>query len=666
MALLVRPVAAGVAVYALAFAALAPVCAARAPAVEAVSQRIVVAPVAGLPDDFMRGVDISMLSDVEAAGGVYYNSRGEKTDLFDILRESGVNWIRLRVWNNPTYACDVRDADGTVIARKGDAYGGGNNSVATDLALARRAKDAGFKVLLDFHYSDTWADPGKQPMPQDWAGLSARRLNAAVKRFTRDSIEQFVAAGATPDAVQIGNELNNGFLWPHGKIWGAAGERVGGFKGFTALLSSASRGVRAANGGDGIKIVIHLADGGKNDLYRTVFDQVTRAKVDYDIIGLSFYTYWHGGVADLRSNLEDLSKRYGKPLVVVETAYAFTEENGDDAGNVFKTYSDEEHGYVPSVQGQATAVRDVIAAVASVRGGAGVFYWEPAWIPVRGAGLSATEGNTWENQAMFDFAGRALPSLAVWGLVSGDCAVEQNAWGGSAISADGASFMPYALAEPLVLSVRPGETPALPSAVKVVYRDDSERLCAVNWQARDWSAEGAGTVTVTGTLVDAATDGFTPVATVVLSDRVNVLVDGSFESGTFGAWHFSGPRAACFMEQNKGNAHSGRHSYKYWLESGFQSVLTQEVIGIPDGTYELSIWAMGGGGDKDICLFAADFDGTERQLAAEITNTGWNDWHQYTLTVPVTSGKVTVGISLETAPGCWGNFDDVELVKVSD
>lgn len=243
-------------------------------------------------------------------------------------------------------------------------------------------------------------------------------------------IKAFINAGARPDAVQIGNELNNGFMWPIGKIWASdKSEKVGGFSSFLGLLKSASNGVRAAEkGGSKIKIIIHLADGGKNELYRNIFDEVTKAKVDYDILGLSFYTYWHGSCRDLKRNMQDLHERYGKEMAVVETAYGFTTEDGDEQGNVFMVYSGDNDGYLPTVQGQATAVRDVISTVAGVPGGVGVFYWEPAWIPAKGAGLSADEGNTWENQCMFDFDGKVLPSMAVWNLVYGRGEVT-NAWG---------------------------------------------------------------------------------------------------------------------------------------------------------------------------------------------------------------------------------------------
>lgn len=612
---------------------------------DAVSQNIIVEKVPGLSDDFMRGVDISSLSDIEKCGGKFFGADGKEADLFSILKENGVNWIRLRVWNNPTVG--------------GKPYGGGNNSVDVDLPLAKRAKDAGFKLLVDFHYSDTWADPGKQNMPQDWKNLKEKQLNAAVEKWTAESIGKFIDAGARPDAVQIGNELNNGFMWPVGKIWGDKNEKVGGFKSFISLLKSASAGVRSAQkDGEKIKIIVHLADGGKNDLYRAVFDPIKKSGLDYDVIGLSFYTYWHGGLQDLKSNLEDLSSRYGKELAVVETAYGYTEEDADSQGNVFMIYSDENHGYLPSVQGQATAVRDVIETVSSVKGGIGVFYWEPAWIPVAGAGLSASEGNTWDNQTMFDAQGRALPSLAVWALAGGNEKIS-NAWGGSA--SNGGGFVPYMAADKIEIISKPGEIPALPASVKVVWTNDSESVVQVQWEEKDWKSLPNGTYSVRGKVLNS---DFEIGASVIVSDRTNLIADSSFESGKFGAWKLNGPSSACFLENNKGNAHTGKWTYKYWLADGFQSVLSQSFQNIPNGTYELSVWSMGGGNENNIRLFAADFDGTKKQITSKIVNTGWQIWKQYKITVPVSDGKATVGIYLDTAPDCWGNFDDVEFVKI--
>ena len=640
-------------------ALVTPMFATSAKGSEAVKQKIFVEKVDGLRDDFMKGVDISMIDQIERSGGKFYNDQGQEEDVFQILKNHGVNYVRIRLWNNPTYEEDQYDKNGKLVAKKGDKRGGGDNTIETDLRIAKRIKKAGLKFMLDFHYSDFWADPGKQYMPQDWKNLSPKQLEDTVEKFTRETIDRFASEDCAPDSVQIGNELNSGFMWPVGQLWSDdPSVKIGGMKQFTRLLERCSKGVRTAKGGDKIKIIIHLADGGRQELYKWIFDEVKKAKIDYDIIGLSFYTYWHGSMDDLKANLEMISKRYGKEMAVVETAYAFTEENGDAQGNVFQVYSDEAHGYVPSVQGQATAIRDIIATVAGVKGGCGVFYWEADSILWPGANLSTVEGNTWENQAMFSFDGKALPSLAVWNLVSGRGEVE-NVWGGSA--KNGNTFKPYALAEKIEITVKPGTVPPLPSKIKAVYTNDSESLVDVKWDSLDWKNAKVGKVNVSGTV--AGTD-FKPVAVVDVSNRVNLIDDPSFESGKMGKWKLNGPGAACFMENNKGNAHTGKWTYKYWLGSGFKSVLSQDFSEIENGTYELSVWAMGGGGENNIRLFAANYDGTAKQVTAKIVNEGWQKWKQYKIRVPVSNHKATVGIFLDTTPDCWGNFDDIEFIKV--
>jgi arabinogalactan endo-1,4-beta-galactosidase len=628
-------------------------------AADAVKQQIFVAPVAGLSSDFMRGADVSMLGEIEKNGGKFYNAQGKEDDLFTILRKNGVNWIRLRLWNNPVNERDVY-ANGKILSRKGEPFGGGNNDLALDIKLAKRAKKAGMKILLDFHYSDSWADPSKQKTPAAWKDMNAKQLNKAVEAFTKDSIRKMDKAGVRPDMVQIGNELNGGMMWPLGKTWkGKTGQNVGGMDGFIRLLKSAAKGVRKAQGrGEKIKIVIHLANGGDNNLYTQVFDPIVAARVDFDVIGLSFYPYWHGPLADLKKNMMLCGKKYGKEMIVAETAYAFTEDDADGMGNAFIVYSDDENGYIPSVQGQATEVRDIIDTVSHVNGGAGIFYWEPDWIPVKGAGWRTGEGNNWENQAMFDFTGHVLPSLAVFNLVYGKGAVTNWA-GGSAGTAK--SFAPYST-EKVEVKTMPGQAPKLPEKIKVIYENDAEQPGEIIWDKHDWAAEKKeGYVKIAGTVKGTS---FKVNADVTISNQINLVTDSSWENGKLGSWILNGPADACFVENNKSNAHTGKWSYKYWLGSGFKSILSRTIKGIPNGTYTYSLWAMGGGGEKSIKIFATSFDGTKSQLTAEVKNTGWKNWKQYTVeNIPVSNNQITLGIYLDTNAGNWGNFDDVELYQ---
>ena len=370
----------------------------------------------------VRGVDISMLESVEKAGGTF-QLNGTRQDLLPLLKSQGVNLVRLRLWVDPK-------------STSGDVYGGGDSDLARVIRLAKRAKAQKMAFMLDLHYSDFWTDPAKQYKPKAWANLSTDDLVAQVQSYTQDVVAQLITAGATPDYVQIGNEINSGMLWPTGKNWAASGETVGGFDVLARLLSAGVTGLRAAETAGGVttpaKTILHLAEGGNNSKFRWWFDEITKRNVAFDIIGLSYYPYWHGSLTDLQTNMDDMVSRYSKPVMVVETAYAFTLENGDSLDNNFGQESDATKGGYPATpagqQQFLQALKTRIAAVPNEQG-LGFVYWEPDWLPVNDAtwttdaGMlyipsscptltSCSVGNAWENQALFDFNGDALPALA--------------------------------------------------------------------------------------------------------------------------------------------------------------------------------------------------------------------------------------------------------------
>jgi arabinogalactan endo-1,4-beta-galactosidase len=216
-----------------------------------------------------------------------------------------------------------------------------------------------------------------------------------------------------PDMVQIGNEINGGMIWPGGKTVAQGTDNVGGYDGLADLLKSGIQAVRDNDPNNDnprkrARIIIHLANGGDNELYRTVFDALTERNVDFDVIGLSYYSYWHGPMDQFKSNMNDISARYQKDVVIAETAYAYTLDNADGLGNLFGGDAQISGGYKATIQGQATAMRDVMEAVAQVPNGRGlgIFYWEPDWFAVEGAGWKTGEGDAWDNQAMFDSGGK--------------------------------------------------------------------------------------------------------------------------------------------------------------------------------------------------------------------------------------------------------------------
>jgi arabinogalactan endo-1,4-beta-galactosidase len=336
----------------------------------------------------IRGVDISTLKKSEDRGGVYRDSAGTQRDALTILRSSGVNYARLKVWVNPA-----------------DGY----NNKARVLTMASRAKAQGMKLLVDFHYSDSWADPGKQPKPAAWASMSFSQLRQAVYDHTYDVLNALKAQGTTADMAQVGNEINDGMLWPDG--------RSNNWANLASLLTAGSQAVKAVS--STTQVMLHLAEGGNNSQHRWWFDQATSRGVPFDVIGVSHYIYWHGSVASLQSNLIDLAGRYGKPIAVVETAYGFTLSQDDGEPNIFNSSLQQAGGYPANAQGQTDALRAVFNAVKAVPNGRGlgVFYWEPTWTAVTGNGWDPTNpssGNGWENQALFDYSDRALPALQVF------------------------------------------------------------------------------------------------------------------------------------------------------------------------------------------------------------------------------------------------------------
>ena len=365
-----------------------------------------------MPADFIKGADISTLLEAEQHGAKFYNQNGQQQDAIAILKANGVNYVRLRLWVDP------QDASGKT-------YGGGSNNLENTIALAKRVKAQGLKLLLDFHYSDFWTDPGKQFKPKAWEKMDYPQLKTAIHDYTRDTIARFKQEGVLPDMVQIGNEINGGMLWPEGKSWGQGG---GEFDRLAGLLNAAIGGLKEnLTGGEQVKIMLHLAEGTKNDTFRWWFDEIAKRHVPFDIIGLSMYTYWNGPISALKANMDDISKRYNKDVIVVEAAYGYTLDNCDNAENSFQAKEEKDGGYPGTVQGQYDYIHDLMQSVIDVpdHRGKGIFYWEPTWIAVPGtswatkAGMKYIhdewkEGNARENQALFDCQGKVLPSITVF------------------------------------------------------------------------------------------------------------------------------------------------------------------------------------------------------------------------------------------------------------
>ena len=360
---------------------------------------------------YYKGMDVSTLLEVEKCGGKFYD-KGKERELLSILKDYDVNAIRLRLWNDP-------------YSEEGEPYGAGTNDLRTVMEISRRAREKGFDILLDYHYSDFWADPGKQFIPKAWRGYSALQLETAVYEYTKETLLALEKEGLLPDMVQVGNELSKGFLWPYGK--------TPEYENIARFVNAGIRAVREVS--DRIKIMIHLDNGGNNVLYREWFDHFMELGEDFDIIGLSYYPFWHGTLAMLEDNMKDIAIRYGKDLIVVEVSMGYTMEDYREyealspemrKGMATRQELVDKIEHPMTKEGQKAFMKDLLEKIASVpeNKGRGFFYWEPAWIPVPGSGWAnecalkyiedkGPGGNEWANQALFDYDGNALPALEV-------------------------------------------------------------------------------------------------------------------------------------------------------------------------------------------------------------------------------------------------------------
>lgn len=615
---------------------------------------IFVEPVDGISDDFYRGMDASAVLALENSGVKYYNFDGEEQDVFMTLAQAGVNYIRLRVWNDP-------------YDENGNGYGGGNNDVATAIALGQRATKYGMKVCIDFHYSDFWADPKKQFVPKAWEGMDIEEKSDALYNFTLESLTQLLDAGVDVGMVQIGNEINNGM----------SGETD--VANVRKLLTAGSKAVReaAANSGKEILVAVHYTNIDDMKKLDTLLTGLQVKEIDYDIVGLSFYPYWHGTMDDLKNAITHIRNTYGKKVYVAENAYCYTAEDGDGSANSVEGTDDLAEGYSASVQGQANEVRDVCAA-ASEAGAEGVFYWEGTWIPVGpadadnsnlwekyGSGWASSYasgydpkdagqyygGCSWDNQAMFDFTGHPLASLNVF------------------------KYLKYGATAPLAVDSIPavtvacniGTDPELPDTVSVIYNDRSEAQVPVIWNTDDVAAidtENGGNFTVSGTLEDG-----TEVTAAVTVERINYVQNPSFEDADTSMWtvNYSGETDPTDYQVKAADAHSGEVAFHFWSGSADMDFsIEQSFTDLEPGTYELSAFSQGGDLSDDAYMdLYALVDGKE--LTAPFMLTTYADWQNPAIPeIKVTDGSLTIGVRYKCNVNSWGTLDDVTLYKIAE
>ena len=588
---------------------------------------IQVNPIPNLSQDFIKGADVSMLPEMESLGAKFYDVDGTEMDELQIMKNHGINWIRVRIWNNPK-----------------DSYGGGGNTdEARALEMTKRAHALGLKVLVDFHYSDFWADPGKQVTPKAWQGHDKDQLVKDVYDYTAKVVKDFQAAGEEPEMIQIGNELKSGMLWPIGKLPSSDGDKA-----FSELLNAGLKAVRDNDPDRSIKLMVHLPDGGDNALYRSFFDSIEKNGVkDFDIIGLSYYPFWHGSLESLQQNLDDISARYDKDVIVVETAFGYTNENFDDMKNPYDEKAERIGGFRSTVQGQATGLRAVMERLANVPNGrgTGMFYWEPDWYPVEGAGWKTGEGNEWDNLCMFDKNGKALESWDVYTDVSDQSlpTIAPTFKEVDDVEAAGGAGAPI----------------ALPEKVRVTFSDDHAENLPITWNDAAPVFDETGTYPVKGTVL---VDGEAHIVngTVTVVKKTNLVKNPDFENVNLDGWTITGDAAAVSAVSKAGDA-LGQGALHYWSDKAFGFTASQSFDGLEDGLYTVSVQTQGGGGEQSYDLF---IETNGERKTTPVTDTKWNEWHTFTISdVEVKDGKATIGVTMKAAPGCWGSVDNFEFYK---
>ncbi len=616
------------------------------------SDTLYVHKVDGLPEDFIFGMDASSVPSLESSGVVYRDFSGKEADVFAVLARAGITHIRVRVWNDPYDSA-------------GNSYGGGNCDTALAAEIGRRAQAAGLKLIVDFHYSDFWADPSKQMAPKAWAELEPEEKAAKLYAYTAESLETILAAGGEVAMVQIGNETNGSLCGETG--WTAIAE----------LMQAGSRAVREVC--PGALVAVHFTSPEKAESYRDYASKLAYYGVDYDVFGSSYYPYWHGTLENLRAVLSEIAQSYGKRVMVLETSYAYTPEDTDFSGNTVGAGDERIAGYPFTPQGQANAVRDVIAAVAAAEGGLGVCYWEGTWISVGQSSFAENEalweqyGSGWAKQC----AGSYDPEDA--GKYYGGCAVDNQAFflsDGTPLESlkvftlvrDGSS--PAVTTDSVLdaaLQFGVGEEIVLPGTVEAVMTDNSRQDVPVSWEvsAEELAAmqrAGAAVYTVSGTA------GGKPVSATVEIVDANLLTNGDFETGVLEPWRLinRGTADELFVEQKATDSLDGSWHMHFWssTQNRVDFAIEQERAASLGGEYRFTVSVMGGDCvDQELRAYVL-VDGQEA-ASAPLTISSYGNWDTAELRFSCREGQqITVGVAVKTGgkgSGAWGKIDAAAL-----
>lgn len=648
-----------------------------------------------LSDDFITGADLSSYIALKESGVVFKDENGKAlsdSEFFRFLKDGGTNWIRIRVWNDP-------------YDNSGNGYGGGNNDIEKAVTLGKLATDAGMRVLIDFHYSDFWADPAKQDAPKAWKLMNVDEKADAVYSFTKSCLDRLRSAGVDVGMVQVGNETNNG----------VCGETK--WENASKIFNAGSRAVREYD--EKCMVAVHFTDPQSPGEFSGLAETLQKNNVDYDVFASSFYPYWHGTTAGLTEVLTDVAKNYNKKVMVAETSWATTWDDGDGHGNSAPKTSGQALNYSISIQGQADEMRDVVNAVNRVNEtasgkGIGVFYWEPAWLSANyvynadgtineklynenkalwekyGAGWASSYsyeydpvdaglwygGSAIDNQAWFDFDGTALPTARVYSMI------RTGSYADKTISGMDKNLT-------LKLSIGDSFRDKLPKTAKVYFNDNTSADCPITWdenQLEKITTDRAGEFSVTGKAVCeyVKSEGENPVreqfeVTLVIkvASTGNILPDAGFEDND--SWNSQGSSkwkitalegdAGTYSIKPTGeNPRSGNNGLNFYRDDVMKFTVTQTITDIVGGIYTFGGYVQGGSaGAKDVQyakVVVTKSDGTKTTYRAECTLSGWLNWKNPEITgIKVEDGDVLeVGFEINsTKADAWGSIDDCYL-----
>ncbi len=614
-----------------------------------------VKPVENLPEDFIFGMDASCVPALERSGVKYYSHAGAEEDVYKILADNGVNCIRVRIWNDPFNSL-------------GQGYGGGNCDIDNAVEIGKRATKYGMKLLVNFHYSDFWADPAKQMVPKAWQGMKIGEKTEAVYQFTKDCLIKLRDAGVDVGMVQVGNETNN-FM---------CGEKT--WFNIQYLMQAGAKATREIF--PDALVALHFANPEKLGSYATYAKKMDYYQVDYDVFATSYYPYWHGTLENLSAVMTDIAETYGKKVMVMETSYAYTGGDTDFFGNTIGDGGSVVKNYPFTVQGQANCIRDVVDTVVNgMPGGVGVVYWEGTWISVGGESWEENRakweqyGSGWaasyaagydpqdagmyyggcavDNQAFFDEHGRALESLKVFSLMRTGNEIP--------VKAD-------ALEDVTLICDLNAEL-ALPETVNAVMTDDSKQALPVVWNIDDALREKMRTGGVNQYVITGDAGGMEAKAYVSMVEY-NYLTDYSFEEGGK-AWTLTALKKGdeLYIEDKKTDSLTGTRHIHFWSSGRDRVEFTAEQqAAVPAGRYRFTVSIMGGdAGQTDIYAYVK-VNG-ETVATAPLTITSYGSWDT-AVTPDFTANagdEVIVGVYVKcqgAGNGAWGKIDDALLNSV--